>query len=144
MAITRSDAPSDHSSILIGLSGLVLALVARYLFLRIQEERKIQSLGSHAPTLRSWAPFGLGFITDTLVDQRKHALLERWDKFFANSSSAHRYTSEVRLVGTRLLMTADEENIKAILATQFHDYGKGEQFNYEWHDFLGDSMNFWL
>lgn len=40
----------------------------------------------------------------------------------------------------RLVLTADEENIKAILATQFGDYGKGAQFNSEWHDFLGDSM----
>jgi len=39
----------------------------------------------------------------------------------------------------RLILTADEENIKAILATQFGDYGKGAQFNSEWHDFLGDS-----
>ncbi|KAI5210055.1 putative cytochrome 52A4 [Aureobasidium subglaciale] len=35
---------------------------------------------------------------------------------------------------------SDEENIKAILATQFNDYGKGAQFNSEWHDFLGDSI----
>jgi cytochrome P450 len=37
-------------------------------------------------------------------------------------------------------MTSDEVNIKAILATQFNDYGKGEQFNKDWHAFLGDSI----
>ena len=37
-------------------------------------------------------------------------------------------------------MTKDEENIKAILATQFADYGKGEKFNQDWHAFLGDSI----
>jgi cytochrome P450 len=37
-------------------------------------------------------------------------------------------------------MTADEANIKAILATQFADYGKGADFNRDWHDFLGDSI----
>jgi cytochrome P450 len=39
-----------------------------------------------------------------------------------------------------MIFTADPENIKAILATQFNDYGKGERFNNEWHDFLGDGI----
>ena len=30
--------------------------------------------------------------------------------------------------------------MKAILATQFGDYGKGKDFNKEWHAFLGDSI----
>jgi cytochrome P450 len=37
-------------------------------------------------------------------------------------------------------MTNDEINIKAVLATQFSDYGKGEKFNKDFHDFLGDSV----
>lgn len=37
-------------------------------------------------------------------------------------------------------MTRDDVNIKAILATQFSDYGKGENFNKDWHDFLGNSI----
>ena len=42
--------------------------------------------------------------------------------------------------GRRVVFTADPENIKAILATQFNDYGKGEPFHNEWKDFLGDSI----
>ena len=30
------------------------------------------------------------------------------------------------------ITTVDPENIKAILATQFHDYGKGEEFHAGW------------
>lgn len=30
-------------------------------------------------------------------------------------------------------MTVDPENIKAILATQFHDFGKGEEFHDAWN-----------
>jgi cytochrome P450 len=37
-------------------------------------------------------------------------------------------------------MTSDDVNIKAILATQFTDYGKGEKFNRDWQQFLGDSI----
>jgi cytochrome P450 len=34
----------------------------------------------------------------------------------------------------------DPENIKAILATQFNDFGKGERFHHQWKEFLGDSI----
>lgn len=37
-------------------------------------------------------------------------------------------------------MTADPENIKAILAKQFDDFGKGEPFHKQWKEFLGDSI----
>lgn len=49
-------------------------------------------------------------------------------------------TVECRLAGRRMIFTADHENIKAILATQFGDYGKGQPFHEEWKDFLGDSI----
>ncbi|CAD0083238.1 unnamed protein product [Aureobasidium vineae] len=140
MAVTRSDASSDHSSILIGLGSILLLLLAKHLFSRIQEERKIRSLGAHAKIINSWVPFGLGFIARTVLDQRKHDLLGGWYRIFADRSSIHPFTREIRTLGMRLVLTADEENIKAILATQFNDYGKGDQFNAEWHDFLGDSI----
>lgn len=47
---------------------------------------------------------------------------------------------EVKPAGQRFIFTADVENIKAILATQFNDYGKGEPFHRDWHEFLGDSI----
>ena len=50
------------------------------------------------------------------------------------------YTVEACPMGRRLVFTVDPENIKAILATQFTDYGKGKPFHEEWKDFLGDSI----
>jgi hypothetical protein len=46
--------------------------------------------------------------------------------------------------GQRFIFTADPENIKAVLATQFDDYGKGEEFNRSFHEFLGNSTKFCL
>lgn len=66
-----------------------------------------------------------------------HKNLEMWLKLLADKPS---YTSEVSIVGKRLLFTADPENIKAILAAQFGDYGKGAPFHEEWSEFLGDSI----
>ena len=39
-----------------------------------------------------------------------------------------------------MVFTADPENIRAVLATQFGDYGKGEPFHEDWNDFLGDGI----
>lgn len=50
------------------------------------------------------------------------------------------YTVEGNAGGKRVVFTADPENIKAILATQFQDYGKGPQFQKDWHEFLGNSI----
>lgn len=52
---------------------------------------------------------------------------------------ARPYTIELHATGERFIITTDPENLKAVLATQFEDYGKGEDFNKVWHAFLGDS-----
>lgn len=73
----------------------------------------------------------------------KHQALEFWEEFFESTGGAAKlsYTAELRLLASvRVIFTADVENIKAILTTQFSDYGKTEQFHEEWKDFLGDSI----
>jgi cytochrome P450 len=68
------------------------------------------------------------------------------------------YTIEMEVLWNRIILTSDSENIKAILATQFLDYGitlpyhtctelrltcsigKGEVFHDQWKPFLGDSI----
>lgn len=64
-------------------------------------------------------------------------LWDSWMKRHANK--ARPYTFEANAAGSRVILTSDPENIKAVLATQFDDYGKGKDFNKEWHAFLGDS-----
>jgi cytochrome P450 len=72
-----------------------------------------------------------------------HRNLEGWRAFFARNAASgrsHPYTVEASVGGLRCVFTADTENIKAILATQFSDYGKGEPFRQDWHAFLGNSI----
>lgn len=67
----------------------------------------------------------------------RHKNLEMWRSIFDRVGG---FTGEARILGKRIVFTADPDNIKAILATQFSDYGKGEPFHEEWKDFLGDSI----
>jgi cytochrome P450 len=65
--------------------------------------------------------------------------LQGWRKVFADGGKGG-WTVDVRPAGQRMIVTADVENIKAILASQFGDYGKGQPFHKDWSDFLGDSI----
>jgi cytochrome P450 len=82
---------------------------------------------------------GLDFVKRAVTATMKHKNLEMWRELFA-SIGGNKWTAETRTLGRRIVFTADPENIKAILATQFGDYGKGEPFHREWKDFLGDSI----
>lgn len=60
--------------------------------------------------------------------------------FFSNAIKENGTTIVADLLWLRSVMTVDPENIKAILATQFEDYGKGPQFTSAWKQFLGNGM----
>ena len=104
----------------------------------IQCERKIERIGKRSPRIRAYAPFGLDILLQAIwyfMHFRNH---EFWRKLFAQHGDRENpYTCEVIAAGQRVIFTADEENIKAILATQFQEYGKGPNFRREWKDFLG-------
>jgi len=73
----------------------------------------------------------------TIKASMEHQNLAQWRRFLGPSNN---YTAETRILARRIVFTAHPENIKAILATQFGDYGKGEPFHREWKPFLGDSI----
>lgn len=108
--------------------------------LSILENRAITRLGSFCPRIRSYLPFG----ADIVYRMRHHAHndtdIDFWEWLFAWSPHEHSKTVEVALARRRWIFTADPENIKAILATQFQDFGKGKQFHEDWKPFLGDSI----
>lgn len=125
-----------------GISVLIL-IIACYIIstLRlINENRKIRALGARAPIRPTYLPLGLDFVYGAVKYARENRTLAFWEKSIPLGPVDHNYTFEFRTIGQRVMFTAEPENIKAILATQFQDYGKGEQFNKDWHDFLGDSI----
>ena len=118
----------------------VLLPVAVYVLLLVRSELKIRRLGGHAPVRRTRLPFGIDYIRDLVKYAEADMSLEFWDKNFRQfGNSNNPYTTEVTAGTMRVITTADPENIKAILATQFNDFGKGDHFNKVWHEFLGDS-----
>ncbi|KAL1841119.1 hypothetical protein VTJ49DRAFT_7397 [Mycothermus thermophilus] len=120
----------------LALGYLIVALIVRPVW---QEIKLARMPGARAPKAKSWAPFGLDFVVGSVKSVMKYEQLSFWRKTFAGANATH-YTAEIRIAGRRIVFTADPENIKAMLATQFQDFGKGELFHQEWKDFLGDSI----
>ena len=51
---------------------------------------------------------------------KKNMYVQHWQRRFEEAGS---HTVEVSITGRRFILTDDPENIKAMLTTQFHDYG---------------------
>ncbi|KAI1082964.1 cytochrome P450 52A11 [Whalleya microplaca] len=125
---------TSPKSILIFLG---VAYVLLKLYISINEATRLSRMGVRGPKIKSVFPFGLDIIKRQIIATMNH---KNYDNFLETMSTVPNWTGEGRILGTRLVLTADPENIKAVLATQFSDYGKGEPFHREWCDFLGDSI----
>ncbi|KAF7901275.1 hypothetical protein EAF00_003496 [Botryotinia globosa] len=127
----------------ISIKSLIVPFVVIFVLFKVtqyvQRELKIRSLGGHTRRIKTWVPFDLDVIARSVIYGIRDKDLEAWMEFFSGYKDI-RYTVESNLGGQRTLFTAEPENIKAILATQFRDYGKGEPFHKDWKDFLGDSI----
>ncbi|KAL9093543.1 MAG: hypothetical protein Q9165_003938 [Trypethelium subeluteriae] len=123
---------------------LLLVLVSYLVYGAISDRlkaRQIRQLGYEAPERPHYLPWGIDVMWDGIQHLRKQQNLELWQKIFHTwGNKKNPYTVQTKVAGLRILFTSDPENIKAVLATQFNDFGKGEQFQREWDDFLGHSI----
>ncbi|KAH9870201.1 hypothetical protein J1614_007124, partial [Plenodomus biglobosus] len=124
----------------------IFLIIAHYVFLSVAQEIIIRRHGGHAPRYQSWNPseFVAGLVF--LWGITRHALRDDNIKFLHNCFHRARQTRknpltfEVSMLGRRTLFTADSENIKTMLATQFDSFGKGKRFRTDWFDLMGNSI----
>lgn len=127
-----------------------------YIMSSIIEEYSIRRLGCRAQILEgAWLfgtapplsptsfailtnpPSGIPFMIRSLRAALQYRTHLAWAEIFA---PIHGQTAETTILGKRMILTHDPEITKAVLATQFADFGKGTQFHTEWKEFLGDSI----
>lgn len=120
---------------------LLIAFSSLYLAIRnLLENRAIAKLGSFAPRVRSYLPLGVDIVYRSIRHSQNHTEIDFWEYLFNWSPNGHSKTVELFLARQRWIFTADPENIKAILAAQFQDFGKGREFYETWKPFLGNSV----
>ena len=123
---------------------LTVALFSLYVCKRVYsyyvQEKRITALGAHAPKVRSSLPLGIDIIYKAVRHHVNHEDPNFWSFLLKHGEATGSRTVEANMGGQRVIFTADLENIKALLATQFQDYGKGHSFRQTWHPILGDSV----
>lgn len=122
------------------IPGLFIVFVIWKTASRLYEDARIRKLGSRARMRRPWVPFGVDMLYEAIMSSRNDKVMEMWLRTFRKWGTNGNYTAESG-IGMRVILTAEPENIKAILATQFKDYGKGEHFRRDWHAFLGNGKS---
>lgn len=118
--------------------GLIALYVVSRIITAVTLNAKIRRLGARAPIRTSYFPLGLDMLYQMISYMAQDRSLELWELMFKKWGKGG-FTVEAGS-GERVIMTAEPENIKAILATQFKDYGKGEKFWRDWFDFLGNGI----
>ncbi|SPN96954.1 related to n-alkane-inducible cytochrome P450 [Cephalotrichum gorgonifer] len=108
-----------------------------YILLQLDRRRRRNRLGASAPRAKYRLPFGIDFVLHGLRRNAQNLCEEGWMEHFAHTGT---YTASANVFGREIVLTAEPENIKAMLSTQFPDYGKGESYEIDWKGFLGDSI----
>ncbi|KAL2206425.1 cytochrome P450 [Sarocladium strictum] len=72
--------------------------------------------------------------------QNKRKIPEFFDDMYGKADPSSPWCTEILIAGRRILLTAEPGQIKAMLATQFDQFGKGERFRRIWSPFLGESI----
>lgn len=115
---------------------VVLLVVAykAYVFLDLElRQRKMQARLVHK--IPAW-PLGL----DTLYRINQLSKTFRNYEVFRDRHATYGKTYGMSLLTQSFVMTKDTENIKAVLATQFNDFGKGQYFIEKFGQFLGSGI----
>lgn len=120
------------------LPGLLIFYIVYSTACNVVKDRKIRKLGARAPIRKTYFPYGLDMLYQVVSHMLRDENYELWIKMF-DTWGRGGHTVEAGS-GERVILTAEPENIKAILATQFKQYGKGEQFRVDWFPFLGNGI----
>jgi hypothetical protein len=100
-----------------------LALIFSYASGRHRMLRAMRIHGCKPAVLyphRDWL-LGIDWVTDMVKAVDSHSLLQEWDRLFRELGD----TYVASPAGSRIVMTSDPENVKALLATQFESWPIG-------------------
>lgn len=121
------------------IGALVILFIGYKITQSLSINARIRKLGARAPVRKHYLPYGIDIAYDAVNSALENKSYDMWLSMFKKYAPPGHYTLEAG-IGARVIFTADPENIKAILATQFKDYGKGEEFRKDWYPFLGNGM----
>ncbi|KAI2637248.1 cytochrome P450 monooxygenase CYP539B5 [Hypomontagnella submonticulosa] len=125
----------------IGALSLV-GVLAYYVVQRTRHELRIRKIGGvRAPSLATNPLTATSWFFYAAKAQMRNQLLEHYNSFYEKATPECPNCIEIQILPReRYLLTRDPEHVKAVLTTQFSDFGKGPRFHELWRPFLGDSI----
>ncbi|KAK8104467.1 uncharacterized protein PG998_011500 [Apiospora kogelbergensis] len=111
--------------------------LTRGVYARLKRRRELRRYLPHDTGLRWFLGAGRA--------QLNHRLFQYFEELFLEARGAATGDDcvEVQVMpagGQRYIITRDPEHVKAVLAGQFAQFGKGQEFHELWSPFLGDSI----
>ncbi|KAE8355085.1 cytochrome P450 [Aspergillus coremiiformis] len=110
-------------------------LVLQYLQQLYQQRKRAQCLGCQPAAQGPPGIFGFRSFIRLVKEMRQR----RWIEYFTEQYEQFGNTYSHKNLGTKMISTREPENIKALLATQFHDFGLGTRHR-EFYPLLGDGI----
>ncbi|OLL22780.1 Cytochrome P450 52A13, partial [Neolecta irregularis DAH-3] len=124
--------------VLAAIGTLALAAATLHHVLRTwARTRALKQLGEPPLAVFGSWPFGIDLVARIIRINLNNNHLEDARAWFTETG---RHTVQLNFLGATLIMTDEPENTKALLATQFSDYGKGWILYETLKTFLGDGI----
>lgn len=79
---------------------------------------------------------GLLFLYQNIRNFQAHTFLQSWEQYLQENGK----TFEFWILGQRMLVTSDPDNLKTILTTSFHDFEKGPQVRAAFASLTGNGI----
>lgn len=118
------------------LGALCLAfLILQNIHLRLQRRRHAKKWGCQPPPVAQTGIYGIRTFLDLIKAMDETRLVE----YISDRYDEHGYTFEQSVFGDSAVSTAEPENLKALLATQFNDFCLGTRRR-EFYPTLGDGI----
>ncbi|KAI1374097.1 cytochrome P450 [Hypoxylon crocopeplum] len=126
-----SDLSKKSLGVLLIALGIVILLLR--VLSRLQDGKGPEDRISNPARL----PFGLDLMFRIIWRMRQNTFLEFTNEILSNTPGR---TASLEVLGTRLVLTDRQENITAVMLSQFSDFGKGETTHEVFKNILGDSV----
>ncbi|EHK17068.1 uncharacterized protein TRIVIDRAFT_42427 [Trichoderma virens Gv29-8] len=117
---------------LVVVLGIIERLVVNYRLSKVDGVRA--SILAWNPVTSFYHFFKAGYM------HANNRMLENFFSMFKDADPRCPHAVEMTIFGRRSILTVDPEHIKALLTTNFTQFGKGEMFHRTWKPFLGDSI----
>lgn len=128
-----------NSTIILVIIGILLAKsLLNFVYIRFRRRGLARRLGCKPGKVYEQPDkrLGLLFLCQNIRNFRAQTFLQSWEQYLAKTGKTFGFW----ILGQRMLVTSDPENLKAILSTSFDDFEKGPRLRAAFAPLIGNGI----